>query len=85
MRNANIYSQLLELLRSGPEAQPGCLFGTLTGIAPLSVRVGGREVREGLFYPRNAIFSEESVGREVALLPCEAGLVILFEVEGGGT
>ena len=85
MRNGNIYSQLLELLRAEEAPQSGCLFGTLTGVAPLSVRVGGREVSQGLFYPREKVFRVEQIGQELALLPCENGLLILFEVEGGTT
>lgn len=85
MRNGNIYSQLLELLRAEGAPQPGCLFGILTDVDPLTVRVGERMVREGLLYPRGKVFHVEQIGQELALLPCENGLLILFEVEGGTT
>jgi len=82
MKNGNVYSQLLSLLRSDT-AQPGfCLFGTLTGVAPLRVRVGGREITQGLLYPAEKVFCPEQIGQNLALLPCENGLLILFEVEG---
>ena len=48
----NVYSELWALLR--PEKSldgGGALFGTLAGISPLTVRVGGCEVSEGLFRP----------------------------------
>ena len=49
-RDMNVYSELWALLR--PEKSldgRGALFGTLAGISPLTVRVGGCEVSEGLF------------------------------------
>ena len=84
MRNANIYSTLLDVL-CPPEGETGLLFGTLAAVDPLTVRVGETEVREGLLYPRGSVFYREQIGRELAMLPCEAGLLILFEVEGGET
>ena len=81
MKNGNIYSQLLDLLRTDGERQEGCLFGTLTGVDPLRVRVGGREISQGLFFPRGKLFRVEQIGQELALLPCKSGLLILFEVE----
>ena len=81
MKNGNIYSQLLDLLRPDGAQQGGCLFGTLTGVDPLRVRVGGREITRGLFYPAEKMFHVEQIGQILALLPCENGLLILFEVE----
>ena len=82
MKNANIYSELLDILK--PErAQPaGCMFGTLSGVDPLAVRVGGREITQGLFYPAEKVFHVEQIGQILALLPCENGLLVLCEVEG---
>lgn len=79
----NVYSELLDLLlREPPDAAVG-LFGTLTGLSPLTVTVWGTAVSRGLFYPRGTVFRPEDLGREVALLPCEEGFLILFQVEGG--
>lgn len=81
MKNANIYSELLDILQ-GKRGQPGgCIFGTLTGTEPLTVRVGDREISRGLFHSREKMFHVEQIGEELALLPCENGLLILFEVE----
>lgn len=59
----------------------GALFGTLAGISPLTVRVGGCEVSEGLFRPAGMSLRAEDVGRTLALLPCEEGFLLLFFVE----
>lgn len=82
MKNGNVYSRLLDLLGSQPAQQTGCIFGTLTGVNPLRVRVGGREISQGLFYPAEKVFHVKQIGQNLALLPCENGLLILFEVEG---
>ena len=82
MKNANIYSELLDILRQGRGAPGGCIFGTLAGVEPLTVRVGGREITEGLFYPAEKVFHVKQIGQNLALLPCENGILILFEVEG---
>ena len=82
MKNGNIYSQLLSLLQTSQPQQSGCLFGTLTGLNPLRVRVGGREMSQGLFYPAEKEVHMEQIGRNFALLPCENGLLVLCEVEG---
>lgn len=81
MKNGNIYSQLLDMLRSDGAQQGGCIFGTLTGVDPLRIRVGEREITQGLFYPAEKMFHVEQIGQILALLPCENGLLILFEVE----
>lgn len=80
-----IYSELLDLLRQKPEKPTGGLFGTLTGLSPLTVQVQGRELRQGLFCPRGTVFQPEDLGTELALLPCAEGLLILFQVEEGNT
>jgi len=80
----NVYSELLELLLREPEGTTGGLFGTLSGVSPLTVTVRGTALTEGLFYPKGTVFREEDTGREVALLPCEEGFWILGFV-GGGT
>lgn len=81
MKNGNIYSELLDILKP-EQAQPaGCIFGTLAGVEPLTVRVGEREISEGLFYPAEKVFHVKQIGQNLALLPCENGLLILFEVE----
>ena len=59
----------------------GALFGTRAGISPLTVRVGGCEVSEGLFRPAGMSLRAEDVGRTLALLPCEEGFLLLFFVE----
>jgi len=82
MKNGNIYSQLLDLLRAEPAQQGGCMFGTLTGVDPLRVRVGGREITEGLFYPAGKAFQVKQIGQNLALFPCENGILVLCEVEG---
>lgn len=81
----NVYSELLDLLAPEPGEAPCGLFGTLTGLSPLTVTVRGTAVSRGLFYPRGTVFRQEDLGREVALLPCEEGFLILFQVEGGDT
>ena len=81
----NIYSELLELLCPRPsEPVPG-LFGVLTAVSPLTVTVRGAVLTEGLFYPESTVFRREDIGREVALLPCRGGFVLLFQIEGGDT
>jgi len=77
----NVYSELLDLLVQEPEGGPAGLFGTLTSVSPLTVTI---RVSRGLFYPRGMTFHPEDIGREVAVLPCEEGFLILFFVEGGG-
>ncbi|MBE6995155.1 MAG: hypothetical protein E7429_00250 [Ruminococcaceae bacterium] len=79
--NGMIYGELLDLLRTKPSASPAGLFGTLTALSPLTLRVRGREISRGLFCPRGTVFGQEDLGREVALLPCEEGFVILFQIE----
>ena len=80
-RDMNVYSELWALLR--PEKSldgGGALFGTLAGVSPLTVRVGGCEVSEGLFRPAGMSLRAEDVGRTLALLPCEEGFLLLFFV-----
>ena len=79
-----VYSQLLELLGKEPAPAVGGIFGTIAAISPLTVTVRGRALSRGLFVPRGSRFTEEDIGREVALLPCEEGFLVLFQVEGGG-
>jgi len=81
----NVYSELLDLLCPRQAAPQTVHFGTICGVSPLRVTVGGREVRRGLFYPRGTVFCKEDIGREVAMLPCAGGFLILFQVEGGTT
>ena len=81
MKNGNVYSELLDILRPERAEGAGCIFGTLTGVEPLTVRVGEREITQGLFYPAEKVFHVKQIGQNLALLPCENGLVILFEVE----
>lgn len=78
-----IYGELLDLLQQKPAAAVGGLFGTLTGLSPLTVQIQGREVDQGLFCPRGTVFQQEDLGTEVALLPCAGGFLILFQVEEG--
>ena len=79
----NVYSELLELLSPRQAAPAPVCFGTLRGISPLRVAVGDAEISKNLFYPRGMEFYAEEIGRELALLPCENGFLILFQVEGG--
>ena len=81
----NVYHELLELLAPEKETPLSVLFGTLSGISPVRVTVGETEVCRGLHYPRGMMFCEEDLGRELALLPCENGLLILFQTEEGET
>ena len=81
MNNANLYSDLLDILKQDRTVPTGCIFGTLSGVDPLAVRVGGRTITQGLCYPAEKVFRAEQIGRNFALLPCENGLLILFEVE----
>lgn len=80
----NVYSELLDLLVREPREAPPGLFGTLTSVSPLTVTIRGTAVSRGLFYPMGMTFRREDVGRELAVLPCEEGFLILFFVEGGG-
>ena len=41
------------------------------------------EIAGALFLPRGTRFQKEDIGREVALLPCEEGFLILCITEGG--
>lgn len=79
----NVYSELLDLLVREPETAPAGLFGTLTAVSPLTVTVRGTAVTKGLYYPRGTVYHPEDIGRELAVLPCEEGFVLLFFVEGG--
>ena len=80
-----IYGEILDLLQTKPVCRPTALFGTLTALSPLTVRVRGCEISSGLFCPRKAAFQPEDLGTEVALLPCEEGFLILFQVEEAST
>jgi len=80
----NVYSELLDLLVQEPEGGPAGLFGTLTSVSPLTVTIRGTAVSKGLFYPAGTSYHWEDIGRELAVLPCEAGFLLLFFVEGGG-
>ena len=78
----NVYSELWALLK--PEKNldaPAALFGTLTGVSPLTVSAGGCEVSEGLFRPAGMSIRAEDVGRTLALIPCDEGFLLLFFVE----
>lgn len=81
----NVYSELLDLLVREPEAAPPGLFGVLTSVSPLTVTIRGTAVTKGLYYPKGTVYRQEDVGRELAVLPCEEGFVLLFFVEGGGS
>ena len=82
----NVYSELLELLSPRREAgETGVCFGTISGVEPLRLTVGGTEVSRGLLWPRGMVFRTEDIGREAALLPREDGFLLLFEIEGGDT
>lgn len=81
----NVYSELLELLTPRQNARPGGIFGKLSGLHPLTVTVGEETLSEGLFYPRGTRFYQEDLGRELVLLPCDEGFLILCFTEGGGT
>lgn len=82
MRNDNVYAALLDMLRPEEDGPP-VFFGTLVATSPLTIAVEGAEITQGLFYPRGTVFYEEHIGREYALLPCEGGFLLLFQVEGG--
>ena len=77
----NIYSELLDLLRPREQESPACIFGTLTGYSPVEVTVRGTPIREGLFTPQGTRFYREDLGAQLALLPCEEGLIILFQAQ----
>lgn len=79
----NTYSLLLDLLTPEPVETAKGRFGTIAAVSPLMVRLRGRTLSRGLFYPRGTRFTEEDIGREVALLPCEEGFLVLFQTEGG--
>ena len=79
----SVYHELLELLCPREEASVPVLFGTLKSAEPLCVLIGDTEIRQGLRCPRGMAFYEEDLGRELALLPCENGFLILFQTEGG--
>ena len=82
----NVYSELLELLSPRREAgETGVCFGTISGVSPPKITVGERQLERGLVLPRGTVFREEDLGREVALLPCRGGFVLLFQIEGGDT
>lgn len=82
---SNVYAALLDVLRPEERTAPVGLFGTLTAVSPLTVRIRGTDISTGLFHPRGMVFYEEQIGCELALLPCEEGFLILFQVQGGAT
>lgn len=78
----NVYGELWELLKPEKDLDGGgALFGVLMGVSPLTVRVGGCEVSEGLFRPAGMSIRAEDIGRTLALVPCEEGFLLLFFVE----
>lgn len=80
---SNVYSLLLDLLTRAPEERTPGLFGTVSGVSPLTVRIRGREISRGLFVPKGTRYTREDIGREAALIPCEGGFLVLFLTEGG--
>lgn len=78
----NLYSELLELLTPAPAETPVVLFGTLTSLSPLCVTVGGAAVSEGLHRLAGLGFTELDLGRDLAVLVCGDGLLILGKAEG---
>jgi len=80
---SNVYSALLDILRRSEGGGSPVLFGTVTAYDPIAVRVQETEVCGELLYPRGTRYDEKDLGREVALLPCTEGLLLLFQVEGG--
>lgn len=78
----SVYSELLDLLTPAPQWIAPCLLGRLTSLSPLTIRVGETAVTEGIFKPKGLRFRPEDVGCELALLPCEGGILILFATEG---
>lgn len=80
---SNVYSLLLELLTRTPEERTPGLFGTVSEVSPLTIRIRGREISRGLFVPRGIRYTWEDIGREAALIPCEGGFLVLFLTEGG--
>lgn len=80
---SNVYSALLDLLQRPAASAPAVLFGTIAAYDPITVRVEGREISEELLRPRGTRYEKEDLGREVALLPCAEGLLLLCQVEGG--
>jgi hypothetical protein len=81
----NVYSELWELLSPNRGGTSPVCFGTLSAVEPLTVTVGGTDITNGLSFSRGTVFYKEQIGRRLALLPCEEGFLILFQVEGGNT
>ena len=79
----NVYSELLALLRPDTPPAPTAFFGKLSGLSPVTVTVGEETLSEGLFWPKGMGFHSEDLGRELVLLPCEEGFLILCFTEGG--
>lgn len=79
----NVYSELLELLSPRRQTESPVLLGVIRGVSPLTLEVRETVVTEGILYPLGTEFQTEDIGREVALLPCGSGFLLLFEVEGG--
>ena len=80
----NVYAELWELLSPTAAWDPPGLVGVVKTASPLTVTVRGTDVTEGLLLPRGVTFRQEDQGAEVALLPCEGGLLVLTRLEGGG-
>lgn len=76
----SVYSELWDLLHT-ETAAPTAVFGTICSVSPLTVEVQEEQISQGLFIPRNLSFNAWDVGREVALLPCDEGFILLFEIE----
>jgi len=76
----NVYSELWELLRPQQTQECGALFGTVKSVSPLTIRVGETVIEQGLSHSADMSFTASDIGRSVALLPCEAGFLVLFFV-----
>ena len=80
----NVYSELLTLLRPDTPPAPTAFFGKLSGLDPVTVTVGEEKLSEGLFWRAGQRFDREDLGRELVLMPCEEGFLVLCFTEGGG-
>lgn len=79
----NVYSELLELLTPSAVSAPTVLFGTLCNHKPVTVEIDGTQLQEGLVCNASLPLRETDIGKEVALLPCADGFLILCYTEGG--
>ena len=76
----NVYQELWALLRPHETGAPTAVSGVLTSLSPLAVSVRGEVLSQGLLAAADLALEEQDLGRTVALLPMEEGLLLLCPI-----